>query len=201
MSWFWSCYRTSTARKLSSTDNKIEIIVEDQSDEDQSGEDKSGEDQRGKVHSGDDQKSEDAKDILITDNTEMDNFQFDQQDDIQVENQEHFDKVLPTEDLPVNVTVFDLNEKDVPVIPETTEKHDNEPFIELYINLIPMDYEYFGHDDTLYYDGIEINAYISLLEYFLSYFSFQKWQTCSCVMNSLLMIAYCLREVSPTLFI
>merc|ERR1711983_88973 len=58
--------RISTGRKLSTTDNKIEIIGEVHDDQDQSGEDHIVED---------DQIGKDVKDILNADNTEMDNFQ------------------------------------------------------------------------------------------------------------------------------
>ena len=94
----------------------------------------------------------------------MDNFQFDQQDDDQVEDQEILDKAVPTEDLSVNVTTndtTDLNDKDVPTISETTEENDNEPFIVLYIKLIRDRRFAYDYEDDLYYDGIYDDVYES----------------------------------------
>ena len=94
----------------------------------------------------------------------MDNFQFDHQDDDQVEDQEILDKAVPTEDLSVNVTTndtTDLNDKDVPTISETTEENDNEPFIVLYIKLIRDRRFAYDYEDDLYYDGIYDDVYES----------------------------------------
>ena len=92
---------------------------------------------------------------MNSDNTEMDNFHFDEHDDVQVE-----DQVL-SEDVTANKTTT-LNEKDVQPISKMTEEKDNKPFIVLYINLIrsrrvatSLDYEDFGYDDDLYYGDID----------------------------------------------